>query len=340
MSLDLSLSELRHSWLGELAIAPADQVWALIRGAAEFHAYTRAEPADAAASLLFGLSADDPARQAFDAGCLAALERLRQDIPVATESRWPARLLLLDTLFSVLVRIRPPKVLATLHDQYARWFNLVETAVVDNGLDLRRAFWRVLAVTQDMSPRGAQSRHLMPLWLEICGEAGSRGRYPGSYLDVGLLGLRRLPLPDDQDANEEAVCHGLARWAAQQAPGRPTFEARWREIEAAYPHSAQFWPPLVERVLFTAEEHLAERQNGTLASFPAAAWWRDSMELPLPRAGQRAPRPQGRAPIEPPAPDVRATILRDIGQPVGALQPRIRDLMISHCRYADATGDP
>jgi tetratricopeptide (TPR) repeat protein len=339
VSLDLSFPDLRHPWLDALVEAPEQQVSALLRGAADIPPYTRGEPSDAAASLLFGLPAEDPAVRAFDAGCLALLERLSRDIPAASAARWPMRLLLLDTLFGVILRLRPPRTVAALHDGYARWFNLVETAVVDAALDLRRGFWRVLTVTQDMSPRGPQSRHLMPLWLEICGEAGPRGRYPASYLDVGLLGLRRLPLPDDQDANEEAVCHGLARWAAQQAPSRAAFDARLREIEAAYPHHAQFWPPLVERVLFVAEEHLAERNNRTPSTFPAAAWWREAMELPVPRAGQRASPPSGRASVEPPAPTMREAILRDISQPIAALKPRIAALMAGHRRYAEATGD-
>ena len=34
-----------------------------------------------------------------------------------------------------------------------------------------------------------------------------------------------------------------------------------------------------ERVLFATEDHLADASNLPTASFPAAAWWREAMEL-------------------------------------------------------------
>ena len=67
----------RHPWLGKLIAAPATEVRALAEGTASIHPYRRAEPSDAAVTLLFGLAPDDPAVRAFDQGTLATLEQYR-----------------------------------------------------------------------------------------------------------------------------------------------------------------------------------------------------------------------------------------------------------------------
>ncbi len=215
----------------------------------------------------------------------------------------------------------------------------METAIVDRGLDLRREFWRALALTQDVLAGTAAPRRLMTLWFELCAEAGPLGRYDESYLDVGLVGLRRLPLGPADDSNEEAVCHGIARWAARQRPDQRTFFARWHEIESAYPRSPMYWPPLVANVIAATEEHPTQETDYGSVSFPAAAWWREELELPAVRPGQRQPPSERKRPIGLPPREMFEDILRDLGAPMTRLRPRIDRLRNAHRRYADATGD-
>jgi tetratricopeptide (TPR) repeat protein len=329
----------RHPWLAALIATPEAELRALVGGYADIAPYGRAEPADAAASLLFGLPDDDPARAAFDQGCRTLLEDLRAAIIGAGAETSERHLATLDRLLAVIRRAQPRNTTYDLHTRYAHWFRLVETAVVDHGLDLRREFWRMLALTQDVLRGTPAPRRLMTLWFELCAEAGPLGRYDESYLDVGLVGLRRLPLGPADDSNEEAVCHGIARWSARQRPDRQTFLTRWREIESAYPRTPMYWPPLVANVIAATEEYLAQQAEHGSVTFPAAAWWREELELPEVRPGQRRSASERKRPIEPPSREMREAILSDVGMPVAGLRLWVDRLRNAHRRYADATGD-
>ena len=327
----------RHPWLDRLIAAPEAELRALVGGYAEIPPYGRAEPADAAASLLFGIPPDDPARAAFDTGCLALMGSLRTALLHAAAEQydgWAARM---DRLIAVIRRTKPDGTVRELHRHYARWLGVMETGVVDRGLDLRREFWRLLALTQNEAGM-AQPRRLMALWHEICAEAGSQGRYNETYLDVGVTGLACLPLGAEDDGNEEAVCHGLARWAERQRPAKTAFLTRWREIEQAWPRTPTYWPPLVDDVLNAVEEELSGDEN-MRRTFPAAVWWRDEMELPARPRTKHRPAQQHPRHVQPPRRELREGILHDIASPVATLQPRITRLMDQHRAYADATGD-
>src|SRR5487761_2381735 len=91
----------RHPWLAALIAAPEAELRALVGGYADVAPYGRAEPADAAASLLFGLAEDDPARQAFDQGCRALLETMRAALLSAGDPLYERHLATLDRLLAV-----------------------------------------------------------------------------------------------------------------------------------------------------------------------------------------------------------------------------------------------
>jgi hypothetical protein len=81
----------RHLWLEKLVAAPEQEVRALAEGNAVVHPFGRAEPSDAAATLLFGLEPDDPAVVAFDNGVLSALEFYRRQSPRVRYVAWELR---------------------------------------------------------------------------------------------------------------------------------------------------------------------------------------------------------------------------------------------------------
>ncbi|MBF0307842.1 MAG: hypothetical protein HQL41_19690, partial [Alphaproteobacteria bacterium] len=321
----------RHPWLAALEAAPLEEMRALVGGYADIPPFQRAEPADAAVSLLFGLGEDDPACRAFDRGCGELLGGLRAELLAAEDDTRRLRLIATTyRLISVIRRTVPRDTVRDLHRRYAWWFGAFETAVIDRSLDLRREFWRLIALTQSVIASDPEPRRLLGLWLGVCAEAGERGALGEGYLDTGLIGLRKLPL-GDHSSNEEAVCHGLARWAALQRPTKDVFLARWREIESLYPRGGDFWPDLLPSVIGATED--------AVGLFPAADWWREEWELP-PRPVKGAVRSSS-APrrFEPPPPDERKEILANIGQPLASLMARIESLMGEHRRYADATGD-
>jgi tetratricopeptide (TPR) repeat protein len=336
MDAVISVAPRRHPWLDRLIAAPGAEVRALAEGTASIHPLMRAEPSDAAATILFNLAADDPAVKAFDQGTLESLTYYRAATARA-ESKLRDRIGLgALNLMTVVQRLAPRNTVIDLHRRFAYWNAWAETLVLDRGLDLRREYWRLLTLTQDIAAdAGLAPRRLLPFWLDICGEAGSRGRYDETYLAVGLLGLRSLPL-GEEGANEEAALHGLARWADAQRPPKARFLREWHVLEGAFPRDPTFWTDLVARVLASIEEEIARQTRSARTTFPAADWWREDVEVVRgahiePRAGE----------LEPPSRELREALLAHIhaGRPFSTLEPRLRALMQRHERYATRTGD-
>jgi tetratricopeptide (TPR) repeat protein len=326
----------RHPWLDRLIAAPAAEVRALAEGTASIHPYRRAEPSDAAATLLFGLADDDPALKAFDQGTLETLKQYRAATARNDREQLNRTALAALDLMTVVQRLTPRDTVIDLHRRFAYWNAWAETLVLDRGLDLRREYWRALALTQDIAAdANLAQRRLLPFWLDICGEAGRRGRYDESYLAIGLLGLRSLPL-GEAAANEEAALHGLARWADAQRPAKKQFLREWHVLEGAFPRDPTFWTDLVARVLASIEEEIARETKNARTTFPAAAWWREDVE-----AVQDARSEPLAAELEPPPREMLQAVLAGIeaGEPFSAVGPRLQVLMAGHERYATRTGD-
>ncbi|GIK80554.1 MAG: hypothetical protein M5U07_04645 [Xanthobacteraceae bacterium] len=326
----------RHPWLDRLIAAPGKEVRALAERSASIHPYRRAEPSDAAATLLYGLASDDPAVKAFDQGTRDTLEQYRAATARHDREQLNRLALAALDLVTVVQRLAPRDTVIDLHRRFAYWNAWAETLVLDNGLDLRREYWRVLALTQDVAKEaGLAPRRLLPFWLDICGEAGRRGRYDESYLTVGLLGLRALPLGEEA-ANEEAALHGLARWADAQRPAQKRFLQEWHVLEGAFPRDPTFWTDLVARVIVSVEEEIERQTNNARNTFDAAAWWREDVEvIQFARAGARAGE------LEPPPRELHETLLADISanRSFKVLEPRLNALMVRHERYAIRTGE-
>lgn len=327
----------RHPWLDRLIAAPTEEVRALAEGKAKIHPYRRAEPSDAAATLLYGLASDDPALKAFDQGALKALEQYRAATARNDREQLNRIALAALDLMTIVQRLSPHDTVVNLHRRFTYWNAWAETLVLDRGLDLRREYWRALALTQDVAAKaGLVPRRLLPFWLDLCGEAGPRGRYDESYLTVGLLGLRSLPLGTDEAANEEAALHGLARWADAQRPAKRRFLREWHVLEGAFPREPTFWTDLVARVVASVEEELTRQTKSARTTFDAAEWWREDVEAV--RGAHVEARP---AELEPPPRELREALLADISanRPFNVLEPRLNALMQRHERYATRTGD-
>ena len=307
----------------------------LLSGTASLGRLSASEPEDAASDMLGSLRPDTELVRSFDAACLAVLNEFRTGILKLEGSEFIVALNRLDTLVSIVRRLLPETTVLDFHQKFVIWNGFFENFVIDRGLDLRREYFRILALTQDTAESvGLAPRRLMPLWLSICAESGGSGLYDKSYLRVALLGLRRLPLCEEFSANEDFALHGLARWAVSRNPDRAAFMREWRVLEGDFPRDAGFWMGHVQQAVTAAERELSERTRGVRDTFPAAAWWREDVDLaPTDRS------PVGRGSTEPPAREERERVLRDIGHKYVGLAPRVDVLMRGHQRYADNTGD-
>ena len=116
----------RHPWLEALAAAPGDEVTALVEGYADVFPFNRAEPADAAVSLLRGLAAEDPARTAFDEGCLLVLLRCRDELLTSDAAASERAVGSLARTLAVVRRVRPRRTIEDLSRRYAFWFGVFE----------------------------------------------------------------------------------------------------------------------------------------------------------------------------------------------------------------------
>lgn len=324
-----------EKWKAQLRDDGKAALRALLNGTASLARLSAAEPEDAVDTILASEPRDSDVVRDFDRGCAELLEEFRSTLLQQEGRSFRIELAKLVTLVTIIRRLLPEQTVADLHRRYVLWSGFFENFVVDRGLDLRREYFRILALSQDVAAdHGLEPRRLMPLWLSVCAESGDAGRYDASYLRVALLGLRRLPLGDDFDANEDFALQGLARWAVTQRPSTAAFEREWRILEGDFPRDAGFWTDRVQAAITAAERELSERTKGAETTFPIAAWWREDVDI---HPGDHSLR--GAGANEPPAREAREAILRDIGGALTNVAPRIDTLMKGHRRYADTTGD-
>ena len=307
---------------------------ALLRGTARLGPLSAAEPEDAAAALLANQPEGSKFAAAFDEECLVELNKFRRELTRQTGRTFQLGLSRLASLVSIVRRVKPGGTVADLQRNYIAWNGFFENFAIDQSLDLRREYWRILALTQDIAAdAGTAPRRLMPLWLSICAESGGDGLYPESYLRIALTGLRKLPLGDAFDANEDFALHGLARWAVARRPSKSVFMREWSLLEGDFPRSADFWERRVEAVVASTELEVSERTKHKTRTFEAAAWWREDVQVGGPTSNL-----SGHA-VNPPARENRERVLRDISSPLVTLRPKIDQLIAGHRRYADASGD-
>lgn len=329
------MSGAHEAWREQLLTDGHEALLALLSGRASLGRLSAAEPEDAVAAVLHGAEPDSDLMRSFDAGCLSVLQSFRSDLLRREGNAFVVGIKRLDTMLSIVRRMLPPQTMVDLHRNFVLWNPFFDNFVIDRGLDLRREYSRLLALSQDVAEEhGLAPRRLMPLWLSICADSGTSGRYDLSYLRVAMIGLRGLPLGAEFSANEDFALQGLARWAASQSPTKPEFMKEWRLLEGDFPRDAGFWSEHVQQAVTAAERELSERTRREVTTFPAAGWWREDVDLhPASRATA------GGGAYDPPAREEHERILREIGTRHFGLAPRIDRLMQSHRLYADTTGD-
>lgn len=325
-----------EKWKAQLRDDGEAALRSLLNGAASLGRLSAAEPEDAVDAILGSEARGSEVVRGFDRGCAELLEEFRSTLMQQEGRSFRIELAKLATLVTIIRRLLPEQTVVDLHRRYVLWGGFFENFAVDRGLDLRREYLRILANSQDVAAdHGLEPRRLMPLWLSVCAESGDAGRYDTSYLRVALLGLRRLPLGDDFDANEDFALQGLARWAVTQRPSAAAFEREWRILEGDFPRDAGFWTDRVQAAITAAERELSERTKGAEATFPIAAWWREDVDIhPEERSVSNIvfsaqPVPMGEW----------KPVLNSAEQPLDQIRPRIETIVRRQQRYAEVSGD-
>lgn len=323
-------------WKAQLQGDGKGALRALLNGTASLGRLSAAEPEDAVDAILGAEGADSDLVRAFDQGCLSLVEEFRATLLQQEGRAFRIELAKLATLVTIIRRLLPEQTIVDFHRRYALWSGFFENFVLDRGLDLRREYFRTLTLSQDIAAEhGLEPRRLMPLWLSVCAESGDAGRYDASYLRVALLGLRRLPLGDEFDANEVFALQGLARWAVTQRPDTAAFEREWRILEGDFPRDPGFWEDRVQAAITAAERELSERTGGAETTFSIAGWWRQDVDI------HPEQRSLGRTifSAEPVPMYEWRPVLISADQPLDRIRSKIETLMRRQQRYADISGD-
>ena len=312
----------RHPWLAEFESSPVAALEDLIRGHAAISPYERAEAPDAVRQLFGGLEDTDPARRALDEAIIYWIDERRRK-PIPSNKRARGRIIReVSEVFEIVTALELRNAARWFFDHRLRLTDWTARLVETPARDTRAAFLRTLALTQCIVTNDEASS-LAPVWLDICRHAGDG--LPNYYLDIGLLGLRRLP-PMEQQTSECPWLAGLAHWALSRNPSGKEFMAEWRPLKRLYPRTPRAWRTEVAQLLGTRPFQDAEIE--------LPGWWRGDQDLaPLDRTDADLPKPH----ISPMPDECGAIIARLDGQFRG-VESAIDMLMQNHVRFARATG--
>lgn len=310
----------RHPWIEVFSADPYTAFERFIRGYAEVTPYERAEAPDAARMLFGPLAADDPARAQLGAAITAWLDARRRE-PIPTDRRRRGRLIReISESFEIIRALEPGAAAQWVHDNRIRLLDWTSRLVQSPARDARAAFLLTLAVTQPV----VDGEDLTRLWMDICREAG--GVLPGEYLDVGLMGLRRLPKMEHQ-TSEAPWLAGLAQWAMSREPSDQEFAAEWLSLKRIYPRQPGQWRKEISALLRTKQYRDAEIES--------PAWWACDPQMAVmgrpnfrPADGYRSPMPD----------ECKALIERLQATTYSEVAPAIETFMQAHVRFARATG--
>jgi CRP-like cAMP-binding protein len=310
----------RHPWIAVFEADPAKAYDRFIRGFADTSPYERADAPDAARMLFGPLAADDPARAQLGAAITAWLDARRRE-PIPADRRQRGRLIReISESFEIIRALEPGGVAQWVHDNRIRLLDWTSRLVQSPARDARAAFLLTLAVTQPV----VDAEDLTRLWMDICREAG--GALPREYLDVGLMGLRRLPKVAQQ-TSEAPWLAGLAQWAIAREPSEQEFAEEWLALKRVYPRQPAQWRKEISALLRTRQYRDADIEP--------PAWWACDPQMNVmgnsnfqPADGYRSPMPD----------ECKTLIERLETTPYGEMVPAIESFVQAHVRFARATG--
>ncbi len=331
----MNVHSILREWKANLRDDGAAALKKLLKRKASLASLSAAEPDDAV-SVIYHLDGYDPdVVHGLDQGCASLCKEYLATLLQRRDPDFEFEIPRLRHLLIIIRRLLPEQTIVDFHRRFHLWNAFFENFVVEPYLDLRREYFTVLAFSQHIAARhGLAPRQLMPLWLTVCAESGDAGRYDKSYLRVGILGLTRLPLGDDPNANADIALQGLTRWAVAQRPSEEEFDTQWTLFKDKFTHDPEFWVNRVHKAIANAERNITERA-GNETSFPIAQWWRNDVGI---KTDAHPSKHRKYAP-DPVIPNEWKSILSGVDQPLIKISPKIESVIGRQQSYADATGD-
>jgi len=313
----------KHGWLDVFLAEPLSELTRLLAGRAEVYPYTRAEPVDAARMLFGDLDPEDPARTTLSGAILDWLRKARSAPLSINPAVQQNQIRQVVNAFEIVGALDLLAAAEQLRREYIRWRTWVDTLVIGPSRDGRAAYLRMLAATQiPLAQRFANPDGLMPMWIRLCVEAGAS--LPDNYLQIGLVGLRKLPVALRR--GDTPWLAGLSEWALAHDPSDADFMRVWRPLKRLYPSS--------HAVLRKQVYSLLSQATYRRANIVPPGWWGADPDFP---------KAQGRGTIsfEPPPKEVRESILESIEleRPFSLIKPRVDQLIESHRLYATRSGE-
>jgi tetratricopeptide (TPR) repeat protein len=312
-------------WLDEFAADPRGETARLLAGLASIGSFRRADPSDAATLLFEALPEEDPRRKILGKALVEWLDERRamspRDRAVYGLDSFVREV---SDAFRIIWRLGLTGSALQLRKDFEVWDSWARPLMLTPARDARRAFLRMCALMQVP----LDDSQLEFVWLGLCQVAG-RELSP-AYLDVGLLGLRRMPSKQfGADPAARAVM-GLALWAKSIRPSRAEFLREWRALKALYVRTQSNFVEIVNAALDATEKGGRER-------FQAAEWWRRDIKAIEAKATVHK-QPSRNTPPTKARADAIVRQLQRSGLTEGALT-EIESLMKEHERYAAESFD-
>lgn len=317
-----------HPWLEKFAEAPEVEFGELLAGHAEIFPYDRADAPDAVKMLFGSFHAEHPMREALDRAALAWLDQQHRSRLPETRPRLQRFIREVCEALEIVALMRLPGAATDLRRKYPRWHGWTSRLVLSSSRDARAEYLRTLALTQSLVSATAEDGAiggLEPLWLNITRDSG--GRLPDRYLDIGLLGLRRLP--KNEAGSDVPWLAGIGQWALAQDPPSDRFKSVWFGLKALYPRAPRRWRDLVGGLLSS------DAFRGRDIQPPA--WWGVDPDLARMQGGRSR---SDADPTYSPSREEARYIISQFGRPFHEIEPQIDTLMHKHHVAATATGDP
>jgi tetratricopeptide (TPR) repeat protein len=308
----------------EFKEAPETALDELLRGVADISPYERAEASDVLDMFFGGLDPKHLLRQTLDATLCAWLEKRRKDGPDFRKeyglNRYQEELV--QALASVyrLSLSETARFLRGHFTAYQRWLGPL---YLNPARDACGELLRIMALMQE-------DRRFLESWQLLCEGAGRT--WPGHYLSIGLLGLRKLPAGENGNGTSglnPELLNGLLKWGLglhDNKHDHREFLRNFRAIKAMYPRGPHHWRDLILPII--------EQKKYSSAAF--LPWFE---EAGVKMAGAK-PSKKSKAPYLPPK-ERREALHKRLGrEPADKVWPDVRRLMKDYEHYAQATGDP
>lgn len=315
----------RHPWLEVLKATPEEAVADLLLGRAEVFPYTRADAPDAARMLVGHLPADDPARLALASGMTSWLHAKRSEPLPADPARLQDFVRQVSEAFEIVSLLEIAEPAAELREKYVRWLEWTNRLDLAPSRDARASYFRMLASTQlVVAARVGDADALAPFWMRLCRESGST--YPKRYLQIGLLGLRRLPGAIARGGSPWIA--GLAAWALDQSPSSKEFLRAWLPVKRLHPAS----PKVLRRRVFD----VVSQKLFSDAGIEPPGWWASDPDFPASQGLKRRAHS-----LEPPTREFYEDIIRDLRDEAAFsdVLERLLSMVERYERYTEAAGD-